>query len=156
MGPDRSQRLAGGMAPAKPCELGKGARARSVNHHLQVMDRGIRRAIGRQPQRVVGAMPSRIPSFDGEIDPADERQAVVNANDLLVMGRIDRMLLIEAEVNARVLLPLGASDERQSLARRVQGGDAPYQDANLELGMDLDERAQQIAQRRRILAGIGP
>ena len=90
---------------------------------------------------------------DGEVDAAAETQAVVDAYDLLVMRGIDRMLPIEAEVDAWVILPFRAGEQRQRLARRVQGGDAPYQDADLEGGMSLHEPAQQVLQRRRSLAG---
>ena len=100
LGLDRFQLLAGGIAPADPRELRKRLRCRSVHHHLQIVDRGIGGAFGRQPQRVVRAVPLRVPPLDREVDAAGKGQAVVDADDLLVMGRIDRVLAIEAQVDA--------------------------------------------------------
>ena len=106
--------------------------------------------------RVVGRVAARVPAMDGEVHPADERDAVVDDDDLLVMGRVDRMARVELHAQARMVLPVRPDEERPWGARRVHDRGAPHQDADPQLRPRLDERTQPGPELRRSIGlGIG-
>ncbi|WP_334260363.1 hypothetical protein FJN17_34350 [Bradyrhizobium symbiodeficiens] len=51
---------------------------------------------------MIGAMLTRVPAPDREIQPADERQRTVDADDLLVLGRTERKRGIQFKSDAAV------------------------------------------------------
>ena len=89
-----------------------------------------------------------VPALDRQVHAADERQGIVDADDLLVVGGIKRVMGVELELKARVVLPVGAEDERPGSAGGMHDGNAPHQDPDLKVRLGLNERAEQGAERR--------
>src|SRR5215203_6031615 len=115
------------------------------------MDRSIRRAVGLGAGRVVHHVRVPVPTPNRQIDATNKGQAAVDAHDLLVVSRIDRMPGVELQSNAGLILPLGPKEEGKWVPRRMHDGDAPDEDVDLELGPRFNKRTKQLAQRRRYL-----
>lgn len=81
---------------------------------------------------MVGKVFRGVPAPDGQVHAAHEGNGVVDADDFLMMGAIKRMLAVEPDLCARMVLPRGAEQKRQRRAGRVQVRHAPNQDADFQ------------------------
>jgi hypothetical protein len=114
-------------------------------------------AIWIDPGGIVWQVLWPIPPIDRKIDPACERQGIIDANDLLVMRCVDRVPGIKLHLHARMILPGRPEQERRHRSGGVSDGEAPHENADLKFRVCLNERAQQFADRRRLRSvDIGP
>ena len=143
--------FAGGEFPAAIADLGHRSCRFAVDGHLEVVDRLVDRPVVPHADRVVAGVAFRIPALDGQVHAADEGQRIVDADDLLVVRRIERVMGVELDVQPRMVLPIGAEEEGTRRAGRMHDRDAPDEDPDLQLGPLLDEGAEQGAERRRVL-----
>jgi len=96
---------------------------------------------------VVGAVLRRVPAACREIEAADERDRVIDHDDLLVMRRTERMAAVEAEVEARMAAPR-AREERERLAlERVDHRKIPGEDVDVQLRTTIEQAEQELAER---------
>ncbi|MEH3147940.1 MAG: hypothetical protein PGN34_21945 [Methylobacterium frigidaeris] len=160
-GPDRGaslrdgRRLAGRRLPAGAGKVAQRPGGVAVHRHLQIVDRSVGLAIGIAAQGIVRPVPGGVPALHRQVHPAREGDGVVDADELLVVGGVERVVGVELELDPRMVLPLGAEDQRQRGAGSVHGGDAPDQDPHLQAGPRLDEEAQERPERRRgVLVGV--
>ena len=84
-------------------------------------------------------MIGRIPAIDCQVHPADKRNLVINAHDLLVMRCIDGMALVEFDANARMLAPAISEKKRDRGSRGMDRRFAPYQYAHVKIGAVVDQ-----------------
>ena len=122
--------------------VGDHQRRFALHHHLHVMHRRIRHAIGPLAQFVRRLVLGGVPAADGEIHAADESDGVVHADDFLMVSAIERMLAVKPHLDTRMFFPFRAQQERQRGAGRVQHRHAPYQHADLQLRIFLHQCAQ--------------
>jgi hypothetical protein len=106
------------------------------------MNGPIRRPIGFHSKRAVTGVLWRIPAIDSQIHPADKCDLVVDADDLLMMGRINGMALVEFDTDAGMLAPIIAEKERQRGPRRMDRRLAPDEYANVQVRPVVHERSQ--------------
>jgi hypothetical protein len=134
--------------------LGNRTRGLAVDRHLQIVHRLVGRAVRVAAQRVVGGMLGRVPALDRQIGAPDEGERVVDRDDLLVVGAADRMLAVEAELDARMLLPIGRQQLIERGARPEQERDVPDQQVDVKVLRALRELRQEPPQLGRRVGRI--
>ena len=77
----------------------------AVDHRLHVVERRIGRAGEIDAARIVEPMLARVPAPGGQIEPARERDRVVDHDDLLVLRGAERKVVVEAEADSAVAFP---------------------------------------------------
>src|SRR5947208_620648 len=77
-------------------------------------------AVGVEAQRVVGRMARRVPAPLREIEAADERDGIVDHDDLLVMRRGHGMARVEAEHQSPMRAPVELVHRQPFALQRVQ------------------------------------
>jgi len=122
----------------------------SIYGHLNIMNGPIGAAVGREASLIVRYMLGRVPPVDRQIDPADKGDAVVNQHDLLMMSAVDGIVVVEPQGNTRMILPWRAKQQRNRRSRGMDGRETPDEDSDLELGLLLDQRAQQVPEGERV------
>ena len=83
------------------------------------MHRAIHTAVRADAPFVVGLVILRVPAIDGQIHSPDKRDRVVDAHDFLMVRAIDRMRAVEAQCDARMILPGRPEEERHRRAGSV-------------------------------------
>ena len=113
-------RAAARLPPARPRLLADRGRRVAVEHRLHVVKRRVRRAVFVVATRVAGRVRRCVPARACQVEAADEREPVVDHDQLLVMGRAARMRAVEPEHDAAIALPAGAihGGQSRSSARR--------------------------------------
>jgi len=129
-------------------------RGAAVDRRLQVVHGLVGRAVRVPAQRVVDRMLGRVPALDRQIDAADEGERVVDRDGLLVVGGADRMLAVEAEMEARMLLPEALRQLIERGARPEQERDVPDQQVDVKLRGALRQLRQEPAQLGRRVGRI--
>jgi hypothetical protein len=150
----RGEHLAAGEAPALGGDGGDGDGRIAVDHHLDVMDRRIGLAEGINARRLVGRVVDVVPAALGQVHAADERQRAVDADDLLMVGRAQRMVVVELEMDARMVAPFGAERKRNRVAA-IEDRVAPDEDVNLQIRARVDQAAEEPPERDDRVA-VGP
>ncbi len=92
-------------------DVDKRARSLALNRHLNVVHRTVGGSVRVAAERIVDTVRRQIPSHHGEVDAPAERQRPVDADDLLVVRRIERVMSVKAKTDARVVLPAAAEQE---------------------------------------------
>jgi hypothetical protein len=95
-----------GADPPLAHELAQRPRGVAVDHRLHIVERAIGHAAGIAATRLVGEMLARIPPALRDIQSADERNGIVDDDDLLVVRRINRVRRVEPEGKAAVRAPV--------------------------------------------------
>jgi len=82
----------------------------TVYQELDIMEGWIGHATMIDAPWMLGQMLGRIPASDGEIQATGEGNGVVHDDDLLVQGRTDRVIAVEAELEPSMGLPAQLDD----------------------------------------------
>ena len=69
----------------------------------------------------------RIPATRGEIEPADERDGIVDDDDLLMLRAGDRVAAVQAEAKAPVRAPRQSKARHELALQRVDDGEIPIE-----------------------------
>ncbi len=128
----------------------------AVEHRLHVVKRAVRHPACIATARVVGRVRGRIPAFARQVEPADEREPVVDHDELLVMRRAARMRVVEPEADAAVRTPRGAIDGGPVALQRVDHREVPREHVDAQVVPRGRERAQECGERvGQAVAGVG-
>ncbi|KXX64904.1 hypothetical protein AY586_02150 [Marichromatium gracile] len=146
--PQRAQR-------ARARQLGERAGALAVDHQLQVVEGRVGLAVGVAPAGVLGLVRAAVPAPFTEVEAAAEGQCVVDDHQLLVVTGRQRVVVIEGEVQARVLAPGVDAEEQRFALERVDRRIVPEQDPGLEPGGAFEQGMEQFAESgRQPVAGV--
>jgi len=119
---------AGRGVPAFPRELTQCGGDVAVDHHAYVVKRRIGPAVGVAPSGIIQAVLGSVPAVAGQVETADERQGVVDDDELLVMRCAGRVTIVELEIEP----PLGPRREPELgepfALQREEQGEIPAQD----------------------------
>src|SRR5262249_4432551 len=129
--PDGLGRIAGRPTPSLAHELAERARRIALDHHREIVERRIGRAL-QHAMLVVGRVIACVPAAAGEIDAAVERHGVVDDHDLLVVRAADRVRVVVAELHATVWLPAEPVERPPLAVQAEQHRIVPDEDADLE------------------------
>ena len=94
-------------------------------------------------------MLTRIPPVARHVDAATKGEAIVNDDDLLVMGSASRMGSIEAGVDLVVPHPSDQGEDRRATKQGSDGADIPAQEVDFQFGPALDQPEDEVAQLKR-------
>ncbi|MCC7547284.1 MAG: hypothetical protein IT532_05930 [Burkholderiales bacterium] len=94
-------------------------------------------------------MRTRVPARAGEIESADEGDALVHHDDLLMLRAAQRMVAVEGDVQAAVAAPAVGIWRRQLAHGRVQHREVPVQDAHVQCRIAYQRCVQQFAEGDR-------
>ena len=128
----RGQRPAAGVFPPLDEQLGAGLGDRSLGHHRHVMAGRIALAPGQAAAGVEVEVVAGVPPVGAQVAAADEGQAAIDDQHLLMVAGAGRQAVVEPELDRRALeiplgplagKPLGHGDDR----RHVPGQDADIQ-----------------------------
>ena len=89
--------LAGRRLPPRPRDGAQCRRRLPLDHHLDVVNGRVRLAGGVDAIGLVGPVGGQVPAADGQVQPARERDLVVDHHDLLVVRRPQRVGAVQAE-----------------------------------------------------------
>jgi len=107
----------------------------TIHRDLNIMMRCEKISVGINPPGILGPMICRVPTTFGQIESADERNGIVDDNDLGMMRGSDRMIAVHMKVNARVPAP-GGTEEWQALAiERKDHREIPYENMDVEMAL---------------------
>ena len=84
--------------PTLARELAERAGGAATDDHAEIVERRIRGAVRIAPARVARHVLRRIPAVEGQVEAADEANAVVDDDELLVVRCPDRMPVVELEI----------------------------------------------------------
>ena len=151
---DPGDLLPGRPEPAFAGELAQRRRRFAVEGDLHVVERGVGLTGGVGPPGVVQSVLGRVPAPRAEVDPANERQRVVDDDDLLVMAgpdRVDRVQAVaqpavghQAEPVVGEQLPVAGKDD----------GEVPGEDVDVQprpVGDQMVEKLAELIGRRHIV-----
>ncbi|KGD59276.1 hypothetical protein DP49_6626 [Burkholderia pseudomallei] len=141
--------LAAGARPALARERADRGRRVAVEHRLHVVKRRVARAVRIDAARLVGRMPRRVPARARQIEAADERDAIVDHDELLVMRRAARVRAVEPEHDAVPRAPSGAVHGRPFALERVDHREIPCQHIDPQPSACVRERVQERRERLR-------
>jgi hypothetical protein len=102
------------------------------------------------PLGIVQGMVRRVPAPDGQVEAAGERHRIVDDDDLLVMRRPDRHLVIEAEPHLAWRAPVQRERGEHLALQRVEHGIVPKQKVDRKLRSLSHQRRQELGERRGI------
>ena len=120
-------------APSARAQAPPARRGFAVDHRLHVMERRIGHAGEIDAARIVEAMRARVPAPGGEIEPAGERERVVDHDDLLVLRGAERQVVVEAETDLPRRAPTHGRGRKQLALVRIEDRIVPHQNVNEEL-----------------------
>ena len=132
--------------PAVAAQLAERARGGAVDDRLHVVIRPIRLAIGVAAHGLAAGVLGRVPAAVREIETADERDRIVDDDDLLMVRRAERMLVVEAEVQAPVRAPVELVERQPFAVHREHHREIPRQHVHLQIAAALDDFVQEIAE----------
>ena len=95
----RLQLFVRGPAPAAAHQIAERGGRRTIDHHLDVVKRPVRLLLRIDAVGIVRCVVGRVPAADGEIETAAKGQAVVDDDELLMMGPAERYLVVETEID---------------------------------------------------------
>ena len=144
------QRGATGSYPLRSCQAGERLRDRALDDQLHVVNRTIAIAVGRDAARILGEVAAGVPPVTGEIDAADEGDAIVDDDELLVMGGTEG-----GRGKAKIQTRAALAQRRESAAALAVAtvGDraVPQQQPDIELRLlgeqPLEEQSKRLARR---------
>ena len=114
------------------------------------MKRTVRLAARIESPWIVDFVLGRVPAMSGEIEPAGERDAIVNHDDLLMLRGAQRNLVVETEVHALRRLPLQRERRKWLALRRIQQRVVPQQQIYVERRALFHQSAEEFGQFGRI------
>ena len=91
----------------------------------------------------------RIPAGMREIEAADERDGIVDDDDLLVVRRADRMLAVEPELEPAVRLPVELEHGQPLALERIHHREIPRQRVRAQTAARCRHCVQEVAERLR-------
>ncbi len=94
--------------------------------------------------RIVEAMRARVPAPGGEIEPARERERVVDHDDLLVLRGAEREVVVEAEADLLRRAPTHRRGRKQLALAGIEDRIVPHQNMNEELRTPFDDRGEEF------------
>src|SRR5690349_23776490 len=97
----RRKPLAGRTKPALACEVAKGARAVARDGNPDIVERRIARAAVIDAAWIVPRMIARVEPAPRQVVSADERDGIIDDDDLLMMRCADRLLVVEGKFQPR-------------------------------------------------------
>jgi hypothetical protein len=124
----------------------------AVDGDHYVVERRIRLAV-RRPPRVVGPVSGRVPAPGGEIESADERQPVVDEDDLLVVRARQRVRVVVAQVHAPMRVPREPVERRKLAVGAEHHRVVPVEHAHVQPPPAPGEIVQEVAERDALAAG---
>ena len=143
--------FAGRDPPARIGDVGDGARDVPFDGHLQIVHRLVGLSGRVDAAWIVRVVLARVPAFHRQVHAADEGEQIVDGDDLLVLGAVDRVIIVELHLDAGVVLPWRAEEHRHRRAGRMQGRKIPDQDADFEVRPLFHQRAEQVGERGEAL-----
>ena len=141
-GSNRGEHLARRTAPALAGQLAERARRRAVDGDLHVVERVVRTAVGSDAARVVTVVLGRVPAAQRQVEPTGEGERVVQHDQLLVLARAKRVLVVEPQLKALVARPRRVEPRREPALERVEQRIVPLEHADLELRAPAHERVE--------------
>jgi hypothetical protein len=144
----RLEALAGRRQPAVARDAGELARGIAVDCQHQVVERRVGFLVRGAP-RVVGLVVGAVEAPHGEVDAADESDAVVHHGDLLVLAAGDRMGVVVAQVHAPVRRPAEPVQRREFAVGAEDHRVIPVQHVDVQAAAAPDEVVEEIAEQRR-------
>ena len=134
---DLLEPLPGAALPPLASEFGDRMSGGPGHHAGRVVPRPGRPALGASgcrttSVRVAVGVVGGVPAVRGDVDAADEGQAVVDDHDLLVMRSADRVVGVDGEGEPVGTAPVEQHDRLQTPAERAQHAEVPLEDADLQ------------------------
>ena len=77
-------------------------------------------------------MPARVPAVRRHVDPAAEREPVVDHHDLVMMAGADRVGPVQLEVDLAVGRPPCEAQDGRPAPEQLDGSDVPLEDVDLQ------------------------
>ena len=96
----------------------------------------------------------RIPAAASEIEPAAKRQRAVDDDDLLMLGRADRVVIVVAHLHAPPRPPAESVDRRKLAPLREDHRVVPDQHADFEAAAALDQEIEKVAEQLRRISNV--
>ena len=97
--------------------------------------------------RIVEGMLRRVPTTNGQIEPARKGDRIVGDDDFLVLRTPKRRLVIETELDLVRRRPVERQLRKQLALERIEHRIIPEQQPDRELGATLDQRGQKFRER---------
>ena len=147
---DRLQMLAARPRPARAADVAERRRRRTFDRARGVVPRLVGPATAIDATGILVEVDARVPASAGHVDPAAEGEAVVDADDLLVMRCAGRMVAVEFDVDAGLAHPLEDREERRAAHRGLERAEIPAQQIDLQLRLALEEPEHEVADGLRL------
>ena len=139
--------LAGRDSPSIPRDLGDPPRRLAIHRDHQIVEGWIRLAV-RDASRIVRAVVRGVPAPRREVEPAHEREPVVDDDDLLVVRARERVAAVEPEVHPPMALPAEAVQRRELAVGAEDHRIVPVEHVDAQLAAPPCEVVQELAERR--------
>ncbi len=145
------------LQPARSRLLADSGGGVAVEHRVHVVERPVRHAVLVAAARIVGRMRGRVPAGARQVEPADEREPVVDHDELLVMRRAARMRIVEPEPDAAMRAPAGPIHGRPVALQRVDHREVPREHVDAQIVAGGRERVQEGRERvgQRVVGAAG-
>ena len=138
-----------GATPALARQLRQRLGGRTIDHHLDVVERPVGMARGIDALGVLRRMGGGVPAPDREVEAAGESHRIVDHDDLLVLRAAEGDRVVDAERHA-LRRPPAQRQARQELAfAGIEQGIVPQQEMDVQVGA----RPHQIPQEVGEIAG---
>ena len=148
----RPRALAHGV-PAIADERSQRGGDRPVGHRLDLVIGPVRRAVRIESMRLVQPVRGRVPPMPRQVDAAGEGERVVDDDDLLVVRRAERMVIVEPEVHAPGHAPSQAPSREGIPLERVEGRVVPGEEVAAQLRLATHDPGQQLVEPGRRAVG---
>jgi hypothetical protein len=151
----RTRALAHGI-PAIADERGQRGGDWPVGHRLDLVIGTVRCAVRIESMRLVQPVRGRVPPMPRQVDAAGEGEHVVDDDDLLVVRRAERMVIVEPEVHAPGHAPSQAPSREGIPLERVESRVVPGEDVAAQLRLATHDPGQQLVEASRRAVGHAP
>ena len=142
--PKRRNAFTGTILPALAHQFRKCERSVAVDDRLDVMIRGVWFARGIDPYWIVEVVLNGVPASDRHVLPAAEGNRIVHHDDLLVMRRAGRQIIVQTVANPVRHAPTQPNRGTKLALQREQHGVIPDQEIHPELRPFIDQCTQKI------------
>ena len=127
------------------------ARHVALQQHRGVVPGTVLPPVRSPAARLVLVVRAGVPPLGGHVDPAADRDPVVDDGDLLVMAAADGVMSVELEVDPLVRPPAGDIEQHRTAAEELDEAEAPLEYPDIELGPVPAEPKDKAAEPLRAL-----
>ncbi len=149
------ERFASCRYPAIAAQFGQGIGDIAFHQHRHIVPGGVEFAIRQLPANILVKMSARIPAVGSHVDPAADREIVIDDDDLLVVAGADRVRGIVLEIDPILERPADQVEHHQPAKQRFDEREIPLEDVDAQARGALcepdDERSETCGEPRIVI-----